>query len=372
MAKVDEISRDSIAPGKPGVGSEIRIGFVPLNDCAPLLLAEAAGRFERHGLRVKLSRELGWASIRAKLAYGELDAAHAPATLPFTLTYGIDGPAAECVTGLVLNLNGNAITLSSRLAEAGVTDAVSLGDHVRRHRGEPLTFGVVSPHSSHPFLLRRWLAGGGLEPGRDVRVVVVPPPQMWANLRAGHLDGYCSGEPWNSAAILAGDGWCAATGAELAPRHPEKVLAVRGAWAQAHPDEHVRLVAAILSACRDCDDATQHERVIALLARPAALNLPANRIRPAWSARFPMTRDTTRPVPEFTVFHRFDANEPCLGKAAWVAAHLLPGRVPSPVTPTLLGRTFRPDVFSAAQAILKHPETESTLANKHEIHPSTV
>ncbi len=357
---------------RAGPAPEVRLGFVPLNDCAPLLVAEARGLFGHHGLRVRLSRELGWASVRAKLAFGELDATHAPATFPFTLSQGIDGPAAGCETALVLNLNGNAITLSRRLAEAGVRDAPTFAAWLARHRGDPPTFGVVSAHSSHPFLLHRWLAGGGLEPGRDVRVVVVPPAQMCANLRAGHLDGFCVGEPWNSVAILAGDGWCAATSGDLAPRHPEKVLAVRSTWAASHPTEHVRLVAAILEACRICDDPASRGEVVALLAGPSALNLPAHLLRPAWDGEFPLTRNTSVRLPEFNVFHRFDANEPSREKAAWVAQNLLPASR-SDVTPEHLGRVFRMDVFEAACRLTpfrRDPESDPACENESNSLPA--
>lgn len=347
----------------------VRIGFVPLVDAAPLLVARDLGHFAAHGLHVRLTRELGWASIRAKLAYGELDASHAPAALPLALSHGVDGPAADCLTALVLNLNGNAITLSRRLADQGASDPASLADLVRGSRRDPLVFGVVSHHSSHPFLLRRWLASGGLEPGRDVRMVVVPPPQLWANLRAGHLDGFCAGDPWNTAAILGGDGVCVATSHDLAPSHPEKVLAVRGAWAGAHPDAHLRLVAALREACAVCDDPVRRDEVVAVLARPDALNVPQHLLRPALEGPFRTTRNTSRKVPDFVVFSRHDANAPTTAKAQWVAANLLPGRLPAPVTPALLGRAFRMDLFEAACRLGPTPETKSIPNRETESHP---
>lgn len=327
----------------------VRVGFVPLNDCAPLVVAQELGFFARHGLNVRLSRELGWASVRDKLAYGELDAAHAPCGLPFALQLGLDGNRAACCTGLVLNLHGNAITLSQRLWDEGVRDVTGLAGYLARRRGTPLVLGAVSRHSTHARLLQRWLATAGLAEGPDVRIVIVPPAQMWANLRAGHLDGYCVGEPWNSAAILAGDGWCAATSCTLAPRHPEKVLAVRGAWATAQPEAHERLVAALFEACRFCDDASCRDEVVGLLARPEYLNLPVELIRPAWGGSFPISRTESRRLPEFNCFHRFDANEPGPDKAAWVVRELFGSRFPVTPSGDLLASVFRMDLFEAAR-----------------------
>jgi ABC-type nitrate/sulfonate/bicarbonate transport system substrate-binding protein len=175
---------------------KLRVGFVPLTDCAPLVMAEDLGLYQKYGLDVRLHRELGWATIRDKIIYGELDAAHAVAGMPFAATLGLGSVKCDCLTGLVLNLHGNALTLSTPLAQQGVTDGASLRAELIQLRGErTLTFGIVSPVSSHHFLLRTWLSAAGINPDRDVRIVVVPPPQMVANLKSGNLDGCCVGEP---------------------------------------------------------------------------------------------------------------------------------------------------------------------------------
>ena len=179
----------------------VRLGFVPLNDCAPLVVAQEQGLFERFGVDVRLSRELGWATVRDKLIHGELDAAHAPCGLPLALGLGLNCLPTPTVTGLVLNLNGNAITLSEELWQAGVRDALTLRTFLANHRGRrTLTFGTVSPYSTHTLLLRRWLTQAGADFSRDVRFVVVPPPQMVVNLAAGHLDGTRAGQGLSGAA----------------------------------------------------------------------------------------------------------------------------------------------------------------------------
>jgi len=247
---------------------KLRVGFVPLTDCAPLAMAQELGLFQKYGSRVELSRELGWASIRDKIIHRELDAAHALAAMPVAASLGLGSIACDCLTGLVLNLNGNAITLSNDLWARGVRDGKTLRAEISRSRpGKVLTFGVVFPFSSHRHLLRRWLSAHGIAPERDVRIVVVPPPQMAANLRAGHLDGFCAGEPWNSVAVQARAGWIAVTSLDLDPLHPEKVLMVRRDFAARRHPEHLALIAALLEACEYCDQLENHQLKCSPLAR---------------------------------------------------------------------------------------------------------
>src|SRR6516162_3704598 len=137
----------------------LRLGFVPLTDCAPLVMAQELGIFRKYGINVVLSRELGWATIRDKVIYRELDAAHAVAGMPFAATLGLGSIRCDCLTALVLNLHGNAITLSNDLWKKGVRDGTSLRGEILRSRGRGVfTFGVVYPFYSHNFLLRDWLS----------------------------------------------------------------------------------------------------------------------------------------------------------------------------------------------------------------------
>ncbi len=331
-------------------GSAIRLGFVPLNDCAPLVVAAEHGLFRRRGLRIRLCRELGWASVRDKLTHGELDLAHTPSPMPFTLR---SGPVPEdAVTGLVLNLNGNAITLSEELWKAGVRDANTLARHLRGLRNHVPTFGIVSTQSSHGYLLRKWLLRGGISP-ESCRFVVVPPPQMAGHLRAGHLDGYCAGEPWNTEAVAAGVGWIAATSSSLEPLHPEKVLTARASFCQRHHEEHLAIIASLVEACRWCDDPANHPEIAALLARREYLNLPVGLLRGGWSGTVDRGHGHLVPDHEFTVFHRHDANEPSPDKAAWVVNNLLEPASRSAFPAQSLGQVFRMDLHQAAVALVR-------------------
>ncbi len=301
----------------------LRLGYVPLNDCAPLVMAKELNLFARHGLRVELSREVGWATIRDKILYGELDAAHALAGMVMGATLGLGSAPVDCSTGLILNLNGNAITLSRRLHDRGVCDGHSLRDYILRRRAStPLTFASVFRSSSHHYLLRHWLVSHGIDPERDVRLVVIPPPQVVNNLRAGHLDGYCAGDPWNSLAVFSEAGFCVATSAELAPRHVEKVLMVRSSFADSRPHEHTALIAALREACEFCHAMENRERITETLAQREYLDTPAHVLRMSMSGTFDFGKGRIEPAPDFNIFSGPGVNEPTRAKAATVLAQM--------------------------------------------------
>ena len=346
MSNVQHLNEAKINP------HGLRVGFVPLTDCAPLVMAQELGLYRKYGLDVRLFRELGWATIRDKIIYGELDAAHAVAGLPVAATLGIGSVPCECITALILNLNGNAITISNELWQGGVTSGEALRTEVLKQRGvRMLTFGVVSLVSSHHFLLRGWLAGAGINPDRDVRIVVVPPPQMVANLKSGNLDGCCVGEPWNSVAVQSRVGACVAVSSELDPGHPEKVLVVRQDFAERRADDHLALVAALLEACEYCDQPGHHDQVIQTLARPEFVGVPAAALRSGITGQFDFGRGSLRHVPNFNVFHRDNANEPSGDKAAWVIQRMRDsglGKDPNDFNFALGRRVFRADLYEQA------------------------
>jgi len=344
------------APAAALPSRPLRLGFLALTDAAPLVVAQEHGAFARQGLKVELSREVGWATIRDKVTYGELDAAHAPAPMLWAAQLGLGCGATEVCTGFVFNLHGNAITLSNRLHAAGARDPATLRDEALRRRGEhKLTFGIVFPQSMHHVLLRQWLRSVRLDPDHDVRIAVVPPAQMFRNLAAGTLDGYCVGEPWNSLAVQEGQGWCPAWSSALAPGHVEKVLMVRTGFAERQAAQHTRLIAALAEAAAWCDEPQHREALAELLARPAYLNLPAKVIAPALLGRFACGHGRVESVPDFHIFSRGDANAPTAARAATLqaelaAAGLLPVKL---LTSALPRQLFREDLYRAATGAMK-------------------
>ncbi|MBD1922692.1 ABC transporter substrate-binding protein [Microcoleus sp. FACHB-831] len=248
----------------------IEIGFVPLSACAPLVVAKERGFFAKHGLeQVTLVREPSWRGITDDITAGHLDAAQMPAGMPLWLTLGgNEGKAVPVVSSLTMTRNGNAITLAKRFYNQGVFSLTDFKDALLKSPDQPHTLGMVHPSSMHNLLLRYWLASGGIDPDRDVKLTVIPPAQMISNLEAGNIDGYCVGEPWNIRAADEKIGYTIATDLEIWLGHPGKVLGVREDWALAYPKTHIALVKALLEACRYCGDENNAQDIRQMLSRP--------------------------------------------------------------------------------------------------------
>jgi len=355
---MEKLEQHRVRTRQRGRQRPLRVGYVPLNDCAPLAMAHELGLFEKYGLNVELRREIGWATIRDKIVYGELEAAHAVAGLLFACSFGLGVVRSECVTGLILNLHGNAITLSNRLRSRGVLDGRTLRTEIERLGGKRrLTFGAVFPFSSHNFILSNWFRAAGIEPHVDVQIATVPPPQMFSNLRVGNLDGYCVGEPWNSLAVMRRAGWCVATSAELAPMHPEKVLMVRRDFAEERESEHLRLIAALIEACEFCDRPQNRDRVVETLASPQYVNAPIQALRMSMTGTFDYGHGRIEKDPDFHIFSRHGANEPTAEKGDWVLQQMcVSGALEDPaiIPPDSTTKLFRADMFRQAKQLIKN------------------
>jgi ABC-type nitrate/sulfonate/bicarbonate transport system substrate-binding protein len=355
------------------IDSTIRLGFVPLVDCAPIAYAHETGLFEKWGLRVELLREPGWATIRDKLAHGTLDAAHAPVGFAFALSWGLGVLRRPTLSGLLLNSNGDAITLSRNLAEQGLTTPQLLAEEAKHHRKDrPFLFAVPHRFSTHHFLLLRWLRPAGMIPGKGFQVVVLPPSLMASCLGTGDIDGYCVGEPFNTLASREGSGIIAAESAQLSPLHPEKALIVPASFADNQPDEHLRLIASIAAACRLCETPAGREEVTEILSRPEYLGLDRSLIR---SSLFPSDHlGSSISSKGFHVFWHPEINRPCSDKSNWILGEMrasgLIGHSQSAL-PGPLQEVFRPDLYDAAlQLRPEFPQSHTTPSTRTKLnHP---
>ena len=258
---------DLPAPNLRPDAPALRLGYLPLVDCAPLVAAEALGFFRTLGLRVALAPEPAWAALRDRLVFGALDGAHLLAPLAIALGGGADGLRAELVIGCTLSANGNGIFLSDATLRRGLRPG--------------LRFGIVHPHSAHHILLRRWAAREGL---RDVALVAAPPPAMAGLVANGELDGFCAGAPWPAAAEAEGLGRVVAGTAEIWPGHPEKVLAFRTDSAAARHETAVAATAAVLAAGAWLNDPANRAEALALLRARVFPALPEAVIASAFDA----------------------------------------------------------------------------------------
>lgn len=251
---------------------EIKVGFIPLTDCASVVMAAVNKFDEKYGIKIIPTKEASWASVRDKLVNGELDAAHVLYGLVYGVQLGIGGPKKEMANLMTLNNNGQGITLSMKLNEKGVKDGASLAKLIATKDRE-YTFAQTFPTGTHAMWLYYWLASNGINPMKDVKSIVVPPPQMVANMRVGNMDGYCVGEPWNNRAIMDKIGFTAATSQEIWADHPEKILGTTADWVAKNPNTARALVAAVLDAGKWIDASLQNKRKTAeVISQKAYVN----------------------------------------------------------------------------------------------------
>ncbi len=327
----------------------LRLGFVPLSDCAPIAVAMETGIFKRYGLNVVLSREMGWASVRDKMFYGDLDAAQSIAGIAFALGLGFSELRCEVAVPLILNLHGNAITLSNELKPSEIGKGEGLQHYLLNSwkKDRPFTLAATHRYSSHHILLYQWLKRHGLSCPADVEIIFLPPPLMPRHLKAGHIDGYCVGEPWNSESVLSNVGWCPATSSDLSHGHPEKVLLVSGKFLNERKDESIALVAALLDACKLCQDPEFRSDMVSILALKAYTGASENVLKNSLGSHF--NTGVGAPVASaFHVFHGDSVNRPTVEKASWVLAGLRSIGILPDVTCGSLSRIYREDLFHAA------------------------
>lgn len=308
------------------MSASIRLGFIPSSDCAPLVVAQEKGLFRERGLRVELSREVSWATVRERMAVGALEGAHMLAPLALAATFGLGGVTAPIVAPMALNLDGAAVALARRFDP----------NRPAAGRERPTTFAMVYPYSSHNYLLRDWLAALGLE--ADAQILVAPPQRMVEMLGQGVIDGFCAGEPWASAAVAAGHGRIAVRASEHWGRTPDKVLGLREAWTKAHAATTLALVAALLEAAAWCDQPDNHSELASILARPGYVGADAAIIAQGLHD---------------IIFHRDEANAPKLAHGTWLLGQMARwGQAPSDMEESgLAACVYRPDIYLAARRL---------------------
>lgn len=351
------LHRSANGPEKP----HLTIGFVAVTDCAPLVVAQEKNFFADYGLtKVTLHREDSWEAIAQGVATGKLDAAQMVAGMPMAMTLGMKGmPPIPTVTALTLSRNGNAITLNKQFYHEGIRSLEDLKNAILQNRQRRYRLGMVHPASMQNLMLRYWLATGGIDPDLDVELKVIPPAQMIHQLQAGHLDGYCVGDPWNSRAIYENLGFVIATDIDFWSGHIEKVLGVTEVWANAYPQTHIALVKTLIDACEYCDDRRNREEILHLLCQSQYVGSSPVYTRPGFID--PYNRGTGA-GPEilfnYNQFYVDKTNCPDPVESLWILTQMARwGIIPFPRNwIDMIERVLRPDVFGEAARDLGLPD----------------
>jgi nitrate/nitrite transport system ATP-binding protein len=354
LAKKRKVQQAQVATSPSGLEKiHLDIGFLPLTDAAPLIVAKEKGFFAKYGLEaVTLSRATSWKEIAQGVATGRLDAAQMVAGMPLALTLGAGGKTPiPVVNALNLSRNANAITLSKRLYSEGVRTLADLKASISNSPDKILTLGIVHPASMQNLILRYWLAAGGINPDTDVNLTVLPPTEMVSQLKAGTIDGYCAGEPWNYLAVHEDVGFVASTALEIWSGQPAKVLGVREDWAQKYPETYLALVKALLEACKYCDELRNREEILELICRPEYLDTNPAFVRPGFIDPYDRG-DGTKPqqLTRYNQFYLDKTNYPNRTELLWMVTQMARwGLVPFPKNwVEVIERVCRTDVFGAA------------------------
>ncbi|MBF0325062.1 CmpA/NrtA family ABC transporter substrate-binding protein [Magnetospirillum moscoviense] len=330
--------------------NRLKLGIVPLIDCAPIVVAKERGFFAEAGLEVEISREPSWANIRDKLAVGALDGAQMLATMPLSMSLGLGAIRAPVLAVAGLNLGGNTIALSAGLAKRmedhGGFDGPALKRVIDADQAagvQPMAFAMVYPFSTHHYELRYWLAAAGIDPDRHIRLTVVPPPQMVGHLSAGNISGFCVGEPWGTLAAGMELGRVVASSDDIFANRIEKVLGVTRAFADANPETVTAMIKAVVAAARWCDD--NPSELAEILSQPAYVNVPLDVARRSLEA------------PSRPIFHAHAANFPWRSQALWFLSQMQRwNQLGSGVdTRRVAEDVYRPDLYRLAALELGLP-----------------
>ncbi|GAB3183187.1 CmpA/NrtA family ABC transporter substrate-binding protein [Hydrogenophaga aquatica] len=297
---------------------EVKIGFIPLTDCASVVMASVLGFDQKYGVKIIPTKEASWPGVRDKLVNGELDFAHVLYGLIYGVHLGTAGPKKDMAVLMNLNHNGQAITLSKKLADKGAVDGASLAKLMQTDKRE-YTFAQTFPTGTHAMWIYYWLAAHGINPMKDAKVITVPPPQMVANMRVGNMDGFCVGEPWNHRAIMDGIGITATTTQAIWQDHPEKVLGTTAEFVQKYPNTARAVTAAILEAGKWIDAGLQNKLKMAeTIADRAYVNTGVDAINQRILGRYQDGMGKTWDDPNHMKFYNDGAvNFPYLSDGMW-------------------------------------------------------
>lgn len=349
--------------------TKLTLGIIPLTDCAPIVIAHEKGYFKKYGLETTISKEASWANIRDKVSLGALDGAHMLAGMPIAATLGVGAIAKPTITAYSMDLNGNAITVSNELYDKMVkADPESMKqspisakalkkviEEEKKAGKEPLTFAMVFPVSTHNYQLRYWMASAGIDPDNDVRMIVIPPPQMVSNLNAKNIAGYCVGEPWNERAVTMGIGKILITSYEIWNNNPEKVFGITQEWADKNPNTHKALLMAMIEASQWMDKPENRMEVVKIISDKSYVNAPIDVVKMSMTGTFQYQKEQpAKPLADFNVFNRYAATFPWRSHAEWFISQMIRwGQIEKPLNIKATAESiYRPDLYREAAKAL--------------------
>jgi len=385
---------DAVSNEKSGIAAEkgierpnLKLGFIKLTDMAPLAIAKEKGFFAEEGLNVSLEPQANWKVLIDGVSGGQLDGAHMLAGHPISSAAGI-GSKVRIITPMALGINGKGVTVSNRVYDmiaptlpkgadgkfAQPVSAAALKPVVASFKGQgkPFRMGMVFPVSSHNYVLRYWLAAGGLNPGyylpgdaggttgAEVQLSVTPPPQMPATLEAGTIDGYSVGEPWNQAAVAKKIGHPIIVDPDIAGLTGDKAFGLTEDFAKKNPNTVQALLRALIRASMwlDAENGKNRVEAVKILSQSRYVGADENVLMASMTGKFTFADGDTRETPEFNLFFDQQASYPFYSDAIWILTQMRRwGQIPETRQDQWYFDTakvaYRPDLYlAAAQSLI--------------------
>lgn len=312
-----------------GQNDPVRLGFIPLTDCSPIVMAKELGLFKKYGVEVVVTKESSWANVRDKILTGELDGAHCLYSMPFSVYTGVGGKAgSEMKIAMMLNVNGQAITLSNDFCgKVGfkqmnkVTPVVA----AKLKAEKEVTFAMTFPGGTHDLWLRNWMSIAGLNQ-KAVKIITIPPPQMVANMKVGNMDGFCVGEPWGGVAVKQGIGFTQVASQDIWKDHPEKALVVNKDFSTKRKADLVKVMKAVMEACIWLDNPSNRKKAASIIGRAPYVNAPADVIEARLMGDYNLgcNQGTQVYAKDYMLFHKGGTvNYPRKSYAIWAMAQFV-------------------------------------------------
>ena len=304
---LDRVKAWAVDTGAKPEKTDLKVGFIPITCATPLIMAEPLGFYKKHGLNVEVLKASGWAMIRDLALNKQTDATHMLTPMPLAITMGVGSQSAPFLMPAVENINGQAITL--HIKHKGVKTAQDM---------KGFKFAVPFDYSMHNFLLRYFLAEGGVDPDKDVQIRVLPPPEMVANLRANNLDGYLGPDPFNQRAVFEGFGFIYLLSKDIWDGHPCCAFSCSKEFATANPNSFKALLKAIIDSTEHAADKTNRKAIAKAIAPKNYLNQPEEVLEQILTGEFPDGLGNIRKVPDRIDFDPY----PWHSMAIWILTQM--------------------------------------------------
>ncbi|MFN4868861.1 MAG: CmpA/NrtA family ABC transporter substrate-binding protein [Pseudanabaena sp.] len=268
--------------------TKAKLGFIALTDASPLIIAKEKGLFAKYGMKdVEVLKQASWGTTRDNIALGSdaggIDGAHILTPMPYLLTEGkiTNGKKVPMYILARLNTNGQGISIANEFKELKIalkSDSLKESFAKIKSGGKDVKCAVTFPGGTHDLWMRYWLAANGIDPDKDVSTIVVPPPQMVANMKAGNMQAFCVGEPWNARLVAQNSGYSALVTGELWKDHPEKAFSLRADWVDKNPKAAKALLMAVLEAQIWCEKPENKEEMCKIVGADKWFKVPAPEI----------------------------------------------------------------------------------------------